>query len=133
VVLSPDGGALKKMLTPAKFHLNGKIGNGQQWISWIHINDWVNACKHLLNNPNPKPAYNLTAPKAARNNELSTAIGDSIKKSFQLPVPAFALKMLLGEASILLTEGQKVTPKNLLDEGFVFEAKSIETAMGLVI
>jgi len=132
VVLSPDGGALKKMLAPAKFHLNGKIGNGRQWVSWIHINDWVNACKHILNNTNPKPAYNLTAPEAARNSKLSKAIGDSMNKPFQMAVPAFALKMLLGESSILLTEGQKVLPKNLLDEGFVFEVNSIEIAVGLV-
>jgi len=59
VVLSPDGGALKKMLLPAKFHLNGKIGSGKQWVSWIHLQDWIKACKHLMNNKEPKQFYNF--------------------------------------------------------------------------
>ncbi len=129
VVLSPHDGALKKMLTPAKFHLNGKIGNGQQWMSWIHISDWIRATKHIIELEQPKKAYNLTTPNPVRNVDMSKAIAESINKPFQIGIPTISLKLLLGKSSILLAGGQKVLPKNLLNDKFEFKHETIEKAL----
>lgn len=128
VVLGKNGGALQKMAIPAKFHLNGPIGNGAQWVSWIHLQDWINAVKYILALETPRHRYNLTSPKPATNAQLSKAISKAIGKSFQLPIPAFSLKFLLGEASILLTGSQKIIPANLTAANFEFLYPEIEDA-----
>ena len=119
---------MQKMRTPAVFHLNGSIGDGKQWVSWIHIQDWINAVKHILTLDSPQKAYNLTSPNASSNAELSNAIANALGKSWQLPIPTFSLKLLLGEASILLTGSQKVSPSNLIDDRFDFSYSDIKTA-----
>lgn len=152
VVLGSNGGALAKMLTPAKFHLNGKIGNGQQWVSWIHIEDWVAAVQHILEQSNAKQtntkqtntkqataeqpsitSYNLTAPQPVRNTELSQAIGTALGKTLQIPVPSLSLKLLLGEAAILLLGSQKVLPKQLEESQFSFRYPQIDAALASLI
>lgn len=129
VVLAPDGGALKKMLAPARFHLNGKIGNGKQWVSWIHIDDWVGAVKHIIKHREPKPAYNLTSSEPVRNAELSKQMSIVMDKPFQLGLPTFSLNFLLGEASVLLNSGQKVSPQNLMIEGYPFSFADAQDAL----
>lgn len=128
VVLGKNGGALQKMVVPAKFHLNGKIGNGKQWVSWIHIQDWINAVKYILSLEIPRHRYNLTSPQSATNSQLSMTIADMLGKKFQIPIPAASLKFILGEASILLTGSQKVIPANLTAANFEFQYPDIESA-----
>ena len=127
-VVLGNGGALTKMSLPAKFHLNGKIGDGKQWVSWIHIEDWIAATKHILSLESPKKSYNLTSPNPVTNKELSDAIGKALNKSFQLPVPSLSLKLLIGEASVLLLGSQKVLPANLNEDGFEFRFAGIDKA-----
>ena len=126
VVLGKQGGALQKMRIPAKFHLNGPIGKGKQWVSWIHLHDWINAVKYILSLDTPRRAYNLTSPQASTNAQMSTAIANSVGKPFQLPIPSLSLKLLLGEASVLLTGSQKVIPSNLQAANFEFLYPDIE-------
>ena len=142
VVLGNDGGALVKMLTPAKFHLNGKIGNGQQWVSWIHIDDWIAAVQHILTQATLKTttdkqpfisSYNLTAPQPVRNVELSQAIGSALGKTLQIPVPSLSLKLLLGEAAILLLGSQKVLPRQLEKSQFSFRYPEINAALATLM
>ena len=132
-VVLGNGGALNKMALPAKLHLNGKIGNGQQWVSWIHIHDWINAVKYILLLETPRGRYNLTSPKPATNSELSRAIGASLNKSFQLPIPTLSLKLLLGEASTLLTGSQKVLPSNLQAAKFEFTYPELKPAISSLL
>ncbi|MGH1542942.1 MAG: TIGR01777 family oxidoreductase [Arenicella sp.] len=127
-VVLGDGGALEKMTLPAKFHLNGKIGNGQQWLSWIHIDDWIRGILHILHQASPQPSYNLTAPNPATNQQFSQAIGNALGKKLQIPVPALSIKLLLGEASALLLRSQRVLPEALLESGFKFNFEEIEHA-----
>jgi len=128
VVLGKNGGAFSKMLPPAKLHLNGKMGHGKQWVSWIHIQDWIKAVEYIMSLDTPRKVYNLTGPNPVTNAEMSTAIGEAINKPFQLPVPALSLKLLLGESSQLLLGSQKVLPTHLLAAGFEFEYSDIESA-----
>lgn len=125
VVLGKNGGALTKMALPAKFCLNGKIGNGEQWVSWIHIDDWIAATMHIMNLGNPANSYNICSPSPVRNYELSKSLGSAVNRSIQFPVPSFSLKLILGEAAILLTGSQKVIPQQLISEGFKFKYTDI--------
>jgi len=128
VVLSKDGGALKKMLTPFKFGLGGKIGNGKQAFSWIHMEDLLNAYffiidKHLTG------IFNLTAPQPINNESFTKTLSKTINRSAFLPIPAFALNLLHGEGSIVLIKGQHVVPKNLICKSFKFKFNDIESAL----
>ncbi|MGH1426994.1 MAG: TIGR01777 family oxidoreductase [Arenicella sp.] len=132
-VVLGKGGAFNKMALPAKLHLNGKIGNGQQWVSWIHMHDWVNAVKYILSLDTPRKRYNLTSPQPSTNSELSHAIGSSLNKTFQIPIPVLSLKLLLGEASILLTGSQKVLPSNLQAANFEFTYPELQAAVSSLL
>jgi len=126
VVLGKNGGALSQMLLPARFHLNGKMGNGKQWVSWVHIQDWIKAVEYIMGLSSPRKAYNLTSPKPVTNATLSKTIGKAINKPLQLPVPVLSLKLLIGKGSQLLLGSQKVLPENLLAANFEFEYPEIE-------
>lgn len=130
IVLSPDGGALKKQLPLFKFGLGGKMGSGDQWQSWISIDDHVRATEHLLTSAVSGPA-NLTAPAPVTNAEFTTTLGDVLGRPTFLPVPKFGPKLLLGGelADNLLFSGQKVLPKVLLDDGFEFAHPDLDTAL----
>ncbi len=128
VVLSDDGGALGKMRLPFSLGLGGRIGNGKQYMSWIHINDMVAAMLFLLEHKNCEGAYNLTAPTPVTNNEFVKAYAASLGRPAIFPMPALALKVLMGEASDLLLNGQRVIPQKLVDAGFKFSFSDIESA-----
>lgn len=133
VVLGKGGGALAKMLTPAKFYLNGKIGDGQHWVSWIHMDDMIQAIGYLLSSRKASGPYNLVSPNPATNKELSAAIGAALGKKFQLPVPTISLQLLLGEAAELLTRSQKVVPNRLIAEDFSFRYPNLKTAISQIV
>ena len=133
VVLGKNGGALQKMAIPAKFHLNGRIGNGNQWVSWIHIQDWINAVKYILSLDTPRHRYNLTSPEPTTNRQMSEYIAQNLDKPFQLPMPKLSIKLLLGESSILLTGSQKVLPANLQAANFEFLYPDIESAISSLL
>ncbi|NVJ67187.1 MAG: TIGR01777 family protein [Gammaproteobacteria bacterium] len=128
VVLGDDG-ALSKMLTPFKLGLGGKLGTGKQWFSWIHIQDQVSAMMHILKDPNLFGLYNLTAPNPVTNAELTQKLASKLGKKASLNVPAFALKLRLGEFANLLLTGQKVLPEALQHSGFEFQYPTLDAAL----
>lgn len=128
VVLGDDG-ALPQMLTPFKLGIGGQLGTGKQWFSWIHIQDQINAIMHLIKNKNIFGTYNLTAPYPVTNLGLTQAFASRLGKKANLKIPAFALKLRLGEFSHLLLTGQKVLPEALEASGFRFEYPTIDLAL----
>ena len=128
VVLSGDGGALSKMRLPFSLGLGGRIGDGNQYMSWIHINDMVAAILFLLKHKNCEGAYNLTAPTPVTNSEFVKAYAASLGRPAIFPMPALALKLLMGEAADLLLTGQRVVPQKLQDAGFQFSFSDVQSA-----
>ena len=130
IVLSSDGGALKKMLTPFRFGVGGKLGNGRQYMSWITLTDEVRALMHIIDTPAISGPVNLTAPHPVTNEVFSKLLGEAVHRPAVSPVPSFALKLALGEdlATLLLLQGQRVFPKKLESNGFAFEHVTIEAA-----
>ena len=124
-----DGGAMAKMLTPFKLGLGGTIGNGQQDFSFIHIDDLTNAYEHVYENSSCEGIYNLTAPKPTNNYKFTKALGKVLNRPTILPIPEFVFNLIFSEGAKVLTDGQCVTPKRLLDSGFEFKYKSIDEAL----
>jgi len=128
VVLGPRGGMLKRLWMPFSFGLGGRIGSGQQWLSWVHLDDYVAAIDHLLDSDLEGPV-NMTAPQAATNADFTRELAGALGRPALLPVPACPLKLALGEMSALLLQGQRVLPKALLEDGFSFRYSTIGTAL----
>lgn len=129
IVLAEKGGALKKMLPPFKLGLGGPIGNGQQYMSWIHLDDMVRLIDFVLQHPELNGPINAVAPKAVTNSLFAKKLAARLHKPALLPMPAFAVKMLFGEMSDLLLYGQRVVPKRLLDAGFSFNYPQLPMAL----
>jgi uncharacterized protein (TIGR01777 family) len=129
IVLGADGGALAQMLLPFKLGLGGPVGSGRQWMSWIHMQDYLAALHHLMVSPACVGAYNLTAPEPVNNERFVKALADALHRPCFMRVPAFAMQLMLGEASTLLLDGQRVILKRLQDAGFKFNFPHIEDAM----
>ncbi len=120
VVLSTQGGAFPLLLLPHKLFVGGPMGKGQQWLPWIHLEDEVQAIQFLMENSQAHGVYNLCAPEAVTNRTMSKTIGKAIKRPSFLPVPAFALRLLLGETASLVLDSQRQRPQRLQDAGFTF-------------
>ncbi|WP_300455039.1 TIGR01777 family oxidoreductase [Desulfobacula sp.] len=129
VVLGQGGGIVKKMLLPFKLGLGGTIGNGSQPFSWIHIKDLARVFQAAMNDSTYEGVYNMTAPNPTTNLGLTRALGKALSRPTILPVPMFVLRLLYGEGAQIITSGQTVMPKRLLDNGFQFEFASIEDAV----
>jgi uncharacterized protein (TIGR01777 family) len=130
IVLSPKGGALKKQLPLFRAGLGGKFGRGDQWQSWISIDDEVAAIEHLLTGSVQGPV-NLTAPAPVTNAEFASALGRVLRRPALLPVPSIGPKLLLGAelADALLFTGQRVIPRVLSSSGFQFTHPTLEIAL----
>lgn len=134
IVLSTKGGALAQMLLPFKLGLGGPIGNGTQWMSWVHIDDVVGGFHFALHQPEFGGVANLTAPQPARNAEFTKALGQALSRPAFLPAPGFALKLVFGEmAQHLLLDGQKVLPRRLEQAGYKFQHPGLAEALQDVI
>ncbi len=120
VVLSTQGGALPKLLLPFRLYAGGPLGNGKQYFPWIHLDDEVRAIRFLLESPHANGAYNLAAPNPPTNAEFSKQLGKAMNRPSLLPVPGIALKMLFGEMSTVLLDGQRAVPKRLEEASFDF-------------
>lgn len=129
VVQGRGGGALQKMLLPFRLGVGGPVGSGRQWVSWIHLEDLLRMFEWLLDNEDARGFYNGTAPTPVTNRELSKALGRVLRRPAIFPVPGFALRIALGEVSVLLTEGQHVAPTRALAGGFSFRFPEIEPAL----
>lgn len=129
VVLGKEGGALSKMLLPYKLWVGGRIGSGQQWLSWIHLKDVVELITFTLENEEVKGALNFTAPHPVRMSDFGKSAGEALKKPHWLPTPGFALKLILGEMSNLILKGQNVLPEKALNLGYQFHFPTLEEAL----
>ena len=130
VVLAKDGGALEKMLTPFKLGVGGVVGSGEQWMSWIALEDLIAIFHFALENESFRGAANATAPSPATNEEFTKTLGKVLHRPTILPIPEFAIKLLFGEmGETLLLQGCRVVPKKLQDAGFKFKYENLEEAM----
>jgi uncharacterized protein (TIGR01777 family) len=128
LVLDPTGGALSRMLLLFKLGLGGKLGNGQQYWSWITLHDQIRAIDFLLNHP-INGAVNLTAPNPVTNQEFTAALARALKRPALIPAPAFALKIALGGFSVEVLGSKRVMPQVLTDNGFTFDYPHIGAAL----
>ena len=134
VVLSKNGGALAKMLTPFKMGVGGKVGSGDQVMSWITLDDLVSVIVHALGNADLRGPVNATAPGAVTNAEFTRALGKALGRPTVFPMPAFAARLAFGEmADELLLSGARVRPAALLASGFRFGQPEIGPALGHVL
>lgn len=129
LVLAYDGGLLQRMLRPFNLGLGGTLGNGQQWMSWIHRDDWISIAKTMINNQTMQGAYNATAPHPVTNSAFTKILAQHLKRPALLPLPAWLLKLLLGERSDLVLASQRVLPERLLAEGFSFQYPELLSAL----
>lgn len=129
VVLSLNGGALKKMLLPFSLGLGGKIGDGLQSMPFIHIDDLVRGIEWIIENENNSGIFNMVAPQMISNVEFTKALASELHRPAFLTIPERGLKLIYGEASQTLTKGQKVVPKRLMEKGFEFKYPDISSAL----
>jgi uncharacterized protein (TIGR01777 family) len=128
VVLAEEGGALAKLLPLFKMFLGGWIASGNQWMSWIHMSDLLHLIEYCLIH-NVQGSLNAAAPQAVTNKAFSFVLAQVLKRPCLLPVPAFVLKMMMGEAADVLFSGQRVIPKAALKIGFAFRFPEIRQAL----
>ena len=134
IVLSKDGGALAKMMTPFKIGMGGKIGSGTQYMSWVAMDDVTGAIYHTLTTDSLKGPVNVTAPNPVTNKEFTSTLGEVLKRPAVVPIPAFAAKLAFGEmANDLLLASTKVAPKRLSDSGYKFQYPELENALKHVL
>lgn len=132
VVLEKHGGALAKMLPPFKLGLGGPIGNGNQFMSWIHLDDLVNLYEKAATDQEMAGAYNACAPHPTDNFHFTKALGKALHKPTLIPVPATALKIAFGEMSSIILDSQKIISKRLPEQGIKFQYETIEAAMNKI-
>jgi uncharacterized protein (TIGR01777 family) len=130
IVLSPKGGALGAMLLPFKLGLGGRTGDGQQWMSWIDVQDMVGAIHHILNNDLMQGPVNMVAPKPVRNAEFAATLASVLSRPAVFPLPAFAVKTVFGEmGEELLLSSQKVEPGKLISSGYPFRYRELRASL----
>lgn len=129
VVLSPSGGALKKMLPIYNLGLGGTIGFGKQYMPWIHIEDMTRAISFLLENPQAKGAFNLCAPHAVANATFSRTLAKELARPHFLMTPLWVFRLIIGESRCLVTDSIRAKPKRLTELGFNFKYSRIEPAL----
>jgi len=120
IVLSSQGGALPRMALPFRMLAGGPLGNGRQWLPWIHEADEVGAIRFLIEREDADGPFNLTAPAPLPNRDFSRALGEALHRPSFAPAPGFALRFLLGEMADALLHGQRAVPRKLLDLGYAF-------------
>lgn len=128
VVLGHSGGALGKMLPAFRLGLGGRLGNGEQWMSWIRRNDLVRMIVWLLQTPSCRGVYNGTAPAPVTNAEFTATLAAALRRPALLPMPAPLLRLAMGEMAELVLQGHPVLPKRALAEGFEFHAPQLTVA-----
>lgn len=125
-------GSLPQMLLPIRLGVGGPLGSGRQWLSWIHVHDVLRAMAHLARASSQgrvDGAYNFCAPESLPQRAFAKVAGRVLHRPFLVPMPAFVMRALFGEQADLLVEGQRVAPRRLLDEGFVFRYPQVEGAL----
>jgi hypothetical protein len=120
---------LARLRLPFRLGLGGRIGSGQQWMPWIHIDDQINLIDYLLQQPQCFGAFNACAPEPVKNKEFTQILANVLHRPALLPIPVWAMRLALGEMSVLLLEGQRVVPKLVLEHGFKFAYPVLDKAL----
>ncbi|MCG6146022.1 TIGR01777 family oxidoreductase [Leptospira bandrabouensis] len=129
IVLTPEGGALEKMIPPFLLGVGGSIASGKQGMSWIHIADFISAMLHLMQLDSASGAFNLVSPQPVSNEEFSKSLAKSLHRPNFFKVPSFAIQALYGEGAVVVTKGQYVLPERLLSSGYEFQFQNLEKAL----
>jgi uncharacterized protein (TIGR01777 family) len=120
VVLMPESIALRRMMMPYRFFAGGPLGSGRQWFSWIHIADYVAGIRFLMDHADASGIFNLSAPEPLTNAAFGKELGRAMGRPSWIPVPAVAVRLVFGEMSSVVLEGQRVVPSRLMESGFGF-------------
>ena len=129
VVLGAGGGALGQMLPAFRMFAGGPLGSGRQWFSWIHMDDLIAAIRFLMENTSSRGVYNFCAPGVVRQREFARALGKALGRPALMPVPAMALRLMMGAVAGVLLASQRVRPQRLIDEGFAFSFPEVTPAL----
>lgn len=129
VVLSNGGGALPLMALPYKLFVGGTVGTGQQWVSWVHIDDVARAFAFVIENDKISGPVNVTSPFPVRMKHFGQTVGSVMHRPHWLPVPSFAMRVALGKKSFLVLKGQHVSPEVLTENGFKFLFPTLNSAL----
>lgn len=128
-VLAPQHGMLARLLPPFRMGLGGRLGSGRQWMPWIHLDDQVALIDHLLRDPACSGPYNACAPGAVRNAQFAQTLAQALHRPALLPVPGWALRLALGEMSVLLLGSQRVVPERAQQAGFSWQHPALPGAL----
>lgn len=129
IVLSTKGGAMARLLPVFRMFAGGPVGSGKQYMSWIHIGDQVDAIRFLIEHKNAKGAFNLTAPNPVTNRAFAKALGNALGRPSLIPAPGFSLKIMFGEMSTVVLDGQRVVPQKLQQLNYNFRFIDPENAI----
>jgi uncharacterized protein (TIGR01777 family) len=129
VVLAQRSGQFPLMALPVRLFFGGKFGDGKNSLNWIHIDDYTNAVKFLLENENARGPYNLISPTFTSGEEFMRAVAKTLHRPFWFHLPKMLLQLTLGEMSVVLTEGRRAQPKRLSELGFQFQFGNLEDAL----
>lgn len=129
VILGKDSGALPLMVMPYKLFAGGTVGSGNQWVSWVHVDDVARAIVFAINNQDLHGPVNVTSPFPKRMKYFGKTIGFVLHRPHWIPVPSFAMKVILGKKSALVLSGQHVLPEKLLNNKFEFRFATLESAL----
>jgi uncharacterized protein len=132
VVLGKGGGALSKMILPFRLGVGGQLGSGKQWLSWIHIDDLMELIAFLMKESTVRGVFNATSPFPVTNREFTQALAEAVHRPAIIPVPAFALRLALGEMAEVVLASQRAIPDAAQRAGFVFEHPDIFAALAQV-
>ncbi len=129
MVLGMGGGALKKMEPPFRWRVGGPMGDGKQWVSWIHIEDLVGMIVWALENSQAQGIYNAVSPHPVRNSEFAKELGDAMGVPAKLPTPKFVLRLMFGEMAEVILASVKVLPRRISETNFHFNYSTISEAL----
>lgn len=129
IVLAKNDGALPKMALPYYLFAGGKLGKGNQWVSWIHIKDVIRAITFVIQNGAIQGPVNFISPHPVTMNQFGKELSKTLHRPHWIPTPEIAIKLLLGEMSMLMLEGQKVLPQTLMKHDFIFQYPNLEKAL----
>ena len=129
LVLAADGGVLGRLLLPFRLGLGGTVGDGRQYVPWIHRRDWIDLVRWSLISEGVQGTFNAAAPAPVTNREFTETLATTLRRPHIVPVPGFALRIALGEIADTLLSGQRAIPRRALDQGFHFRWPSLAPAL----
>ncbi|MBS7349811.1 MAG: TIGR01777 family oxidoreductase [Comamonas sp.] len=132
-VLAAQGGMLARLLPPFRWGLGGRLGSGQQWMPWIHLQDLIAIFDHLLRHPDSQGIYNACTPEPVRNADFTHTLARTLNRPALLPAPAWVLRLLLGEMSTLLLGGQRLSPQRLQATGYRWQYPQLDNALQQIL